>query len=81
MLPETAEVALWVRISQTFTDAVQWDKASPRRVDKHRWGTKQEISIVEQDVDFSRRNPRPQQETDHPDFPPASCSSQHEWPC
>lgn len=56
MLPGTAELALLVHISQTFTDTVQWDKTSQRRVDRHRCGMKQEISIVAQDTGFSRQS-------------------------
>lgn len=83
MLLATAELALLVHISQTFTNAVQWDKTSRRRVDRHRCGTKEEISVAEQDVAFSHQsqNLRSPRETEHPDFPPASCLSQHAWPC
>jgi len=83
MLSQTAELALLVHFSQTFTDTMQRDQASQTGVDRWRCGKKRGISAVEQDVGFSHQsqNPRSLQDTDHPDFPPASCLSQHAWLC
>lgn len=77
ILPETAELAVLLHISQTFIDTTEREKISQGRVGKHRCGTKQEISTFHQDVGFSHQsqNPRSEQETDDPDYPPASCFS------